>query len=95
MSDDLTIALAAAKARFDHADAPHDPDVLALIRAAEAAQEELGELRSLFRLQWRRSQEATARWRAENLAERALITPDLGVLLRWLMDDADNARTGR
>ncbi len=34
---DLDAALAGAKARFDHADAPHDPDVLALIRAAEAA----------------------------------------------------------
>lgn len=29
-------ALSAVKARFDHADAPYDPDVLALIRAAEA-----------------------------------------------------------
>lgn len=29
-------ALDAARARFDHAEAPYDPDVLALIRAAEA-----------------------------------------------------------
>lgn len=29
-------ALSAAKARWDHGDAPYDPDVLALIRAAEA-----------------------------------------------------------
>lgn len=28
-------ALTAVKARFDHADAPYDPDVLGLIRAAE------------------------------------------------------------
>lgn len=28
-------ALSAAKARYDHGDAPYDPDVLALIRAAE------------------------------------------------------------
>ena len=28
-------ALAAAKDRYDHAEAPYDPDVLALIRAAE------------------------------------------------------------
>lgn len=29
-------AIAGAKARYDYADAPHNPDVLALIRAAEA-----------------------------------------------------------
>lgn len=29
-------ALTAVKARYDHADAPYDPDVLALIRVAEA-----------------------------------------------------------
>lgn len=34
-------ALAAAKARFDHADAPYDPDVLELIRAAETMREQL------------------------------------------------------
>lgn len=33
---ELDLALAGAKARFDHAEAPHEPDVLALIGAAEA-----------------------------------------------------------
>jgi hypothetical protein len=40
-------AIAGAKARFDHADAPHEPDVLALIRAAETMRTELGSLGSL------------------------------------------------
>jgi hypothetical protein len=31
----IDAAIAGAKDRFDHADAPHNPDVLALIRAAE------------------------------------------------------------
>jgi hypothetical protein len=34
-------ALSAVKARFDHGDAPYDPDILALIRAAEAMREKL------------------------------------------------------
>lgn len=34
-------ALAAARARFDHAEAPYDPDVLSLIRAAEAMRAKL------------------------------------------------------
>lgn len=34
-------ALAAAKARYDHGDAPYDPDVLALIRAAETMRAKL------------------------------------------------------
>jgi hypothetical protein len=34
-------ALAAVKTRFDHGDAPYDPDVLGLIRAAEAMRAKL------------------------------------------------------
>lgn len=34
--DDIEAALAGAKDRFDHAGAQYDPDVLALIRVAEA-----------------------------------------------------------
>jgi hypothetical protein len=34
-------AIDGAKARFDHADAQHDPDALALIRAAEAMRAKL------------------------------------------------------
>lgn len=52
----------------------------------------LDEYDSLFQMQWRRMAEATARWRAEDPEDRALVMPDLGVLLRWLMDDADRAR---
>lgn len=46
-------AIAAAKARYDHADAPYDPEALALIRAAETMRERLyvsypAELRSVL-----------------------------------------------
>lgn len=91
-TDELAQAITAAKLRFEHTVGLHEPDALTLIRAAEAVQEELTELRRLFELQWRRSQEATARWRAEDPQARALILPDLGILLKWLMDDADKAR---
>lgn len=39
--DELGAALDGAKHRFDHADAPHDPDVLALIRATQRLRDEL------------------------------------------------------
>lgn len=94
-TDELGQAITAAKLRFEHTVGLHEPDALALIRAAEAVQEELAELRRLFELQWARSQEATARWRAEDPETRAAVLPDLGVLLKWLMDDADQARAGR
>jgi hypothetical protein len=64
--------------------------VLALAERDQAA--ELTELRALFQLQWTRSREADARWRAEDPEARANVWPDLGVLLKWLMDDADQAR---
>jgi hypothetical protein len=51
--------------------------------------EELEELRHLFAVQWDRMAEATARWRAEDPAARSLSMPDLGALLKWLMDAAD------
>lgn len=54
--------------------------------------QELHELRALFELQQRRMREATARWRDEDPEARALVLPDLGDLLKWLMDDADKAR---
>lgn len=53
---------------------------------------ELSDLPALFELQWDRMTEATARWRAEDPAARDLVQPDLGDLLRWLMNDADQAR---
>lgn len=55
---------------------------------------EVADLRTLFDMQWNRMGEATARWRAEDSEARALTMPDLGELLRWLMDDADRAREG-
>jgi hypothetical protein len=94
-SAEIDQAIAGAKARFDHADAPHEPDVLALIRAAEAMREEEAETRLLFDMQWKRMGEATERWRAEDPQARARIMPGLDGLLKWLMDDADRARAGQ
>jgi hypothetical protein len=54
-----------------------------------AARQEVGELRALFDLQSTRMQRATALWRAEEPAERALMTPDLGRLLDWLIARGD------
>lgn len=53
---------------------------------------ELHDLRLLLSIQFTRTAEATERWRAQDPDNRALTLPDLGVLLRWLMDDADHAR---
>lgn len=53
---------------------------------------EVRDHRALLDLQYRRMAEATDRWRAEDPEARALVMPDLGDLLRWLMDDADKAR---
>lgn len=63
--------------------------VLAIVERDHAA--ELTELRAQLQLQWKRTTEATARWRAEDPQARALVIPDLGALLQWLMDDADRA----
>lgn len=63
-------------------------DLEALTRAAA----ETGELRALFDLQRTRMGEATTRWRAEAPEVRNPASPDLGALLKWLMDDADRAR---
>lgn len=55
--------------------------------------DELRDMRHLFDMQQRRMREATARWRAEDPAARELILPDLGDLLQWLMDKADQANS--
>lgn len=55
-------------------------------RANVEAIRERDELRALFDAQWARSREADEMWRAEKPEERALVWPDLGVLLAWLMD---------
>jgi hypothetical protein len=53
---------------------------------------EVTELRALFDLQFTRMGDATARWRAKDPDTRALVLPDLGNLLQWLMADADQVR---
>lgn len=57
-------------------------------------EQEVADLRALFDMQWKRMGEATARWRAEDPEARALIAPDLGDLLKWLMDSTDALRAG-
>lgn len=52
--------------------------------------EKNAELEQLFDLQWKRSTEAQARWRAEDPEARARVGPDLGRLLAWLMQQADD-----
>ncbi len=72
-----------------------NPELHDLIRAAQQMRAELDELNNLFELQWERSREASARWRAEDPEKRALTTPDLGELLKWLMAQADQAAAGK
>ena len=62
-----------------------------LIAEVRAAREEVADLRAIFDLQWTRTREADERWRAEAPEERAGVMPDLGVLIKWLMDRADQA----
>lgn len=70
-----------------------DRDVDIAFQTADV-DDELRNMRHLFDMQQRRMHAATARWRAEDPETRALIMPDLGDLLQWLMDDADRARGG-
>ncbi len=42
--DDVDAAISAAEARFDHGDAIYDPDVLALLRAAQYMRAQLAEV---------------------------------------------------
>lgn len=58
-----------------------------------ALRQQLAEYEQLFELQHTRTREADERWRAEDPETRKAVHPDLGVLLTWLMTDADNART--
>lgn len=55
---------------------------------------EVAELRAIFDLGYRRSEEATALWRAEDPEARAGVHPDLGALLTWLMDRAGQGGGG-
>lgn len=71
----------------ENAAAAEDAAELARLRADNA------EYQQLFRLQWDRTAEATGRWRAEDPQARALVMPDLGALLEWLMGQADGARS--
>lgn len=56
---------------------------------------EVHDLRLIFDLGFARMGDATERWRAEDPTARALVMPDLGDLLKWLMADADKARVER
>ena len=53
--------------------------------------ERLKEYEQLFDIQQTRMQRATDLWRAESPAERALVSPDLGRLLDWLIERGDTA----
>jgi hypothetical protein len=55
----------------------------------EELRDKVTEYEQLFELQWNRSVEADALWRAEDPEARANIRPDLGVLLTWLMERAN------
>lgn len=58
----------------------------------EGLRAELAGYREVFELGFTRMVEAAERWRAEDPAARALVMPDLGDLLAWLMADADRLR---
>jgi hypothetical protein len=59
--------------------------------AAEVARlrTEVAELRAIFDLGWSRTQEATRLWQAEAPEERALVWPDLGHLIEWMIQRHD------
>lgn len=63
--------------------------------AADLSAEEVAHMRALFDMQWQRMREATDRWRAEDPEARALIMPDLGDLLQWLMAKLDSVTAQR
>ena len=58
-----------------------------LTRERDQAQTRLAEYQRLFDMQWERSQEADAMWRAAHPGNE-LVKPDLGDLLQWLMEQA-------
>lgn len=58
----------------------------------DALTRELDTLHRLFDMQQERMREATELWRSEDPERRALTLPDLGDLLKWLMDRADRLR---
>lgn len=64
------------------------------LSADPSVAERLAEMQALFDMQWKRMGQATERWRAEDPEGRALTQPDLGDLLKWLMDKADQAAVG-
>lgn len=56
---------------------------------------EARDLRALFDLQYGRMHEATKLWRAEDPAARALVMPDLGALLEWLLNRIERLTVDR
>jgi ElaB/YqjD/DUF883 family membrane-anchored ribosome-binding protein len=85
--DDLLGAVVDRCAERDRLRSERDELAAELDRLAD----ELSVTHRLFDLQCRRMAAATDRWREESPAERALVSPDLGTLLQWLMDRADAA----
>jgi hypothetical protein len=69
-----------------------DPRDKARAGAWLADQADARDLRVLFEMQWDRTAEASARWRAADPDIRDMTMPDLGVLVSWLMAEADTAR---
>jgi len=59
-------------------------DAAVLWQHMEAVEQENADLNSLFELQWTRMAEATKLWR--EATGRHDVSPDLGDLLKWLMD---------
>lgn len=88
----------ALRAAHDSDDTEHGFAVLAceaadkidgLTAALGQAQAEVEDYRALLALQWTRMVEATELWRQEDPVARALVMPDLGELLAWLMARID------
>jgi chromosome segregation ATPase len=85
-----------ARAERDEARGYVDTAVLAAVKAdadrgelmvrLTRAETDLYELQAVFDLQWDRTQEASALWRAESPAEREGKSPSLGTLLAWFMN---------
>lgn len=63
-----------------------------LVGEIERLRAENAEYRAIFDLGYTRCREAEARWRAEDPEARALVMPDLGRLVEWLMAEVDRAR---
>ena len=68
------------------ADGDFRSPMLSLLAEVRTLRSQLKDYDALFTLQFTRMTEATALWRAEDPEARKMIMPDLGELLKWLMD---------